>query len=177
MNWIVFHGSSKVANLNLVPVKRFSLIKFLQSIHVHLGERATPLDLMDVDAQSRAASPRPTKTDEEISVTTSSGIKAGTDHSDSIMRTRRAYRWETLMSENQSGRSIFSKGAQAIRDHRWHFWHDENVRKQEYWISWRGRVSQWFGLSPRGRVHWYMGGVSVDVVLEHDGSEARYVKL
>ncbi|KAF8595614.1 hypothetical protein BDV93DRAFT_501109 [Ceratobasidium sp. AG-I] len=139
LNWIIFHGSSK-------------------TLHVHLGDGPSALDLLDVDVQSRVASPRPKNTDDEIGVTTSSGIKAGTDHSDSIMRTRRAYRWETLLSEHPGGRSM--------------------AKKQDYWVSWRGRMSQWFGLSPFGRMHWYTGGVVVDVVSEHDGSEeARYVRL
>lgn len=157
---------------------RASLTDTLQTIHVHLGEGTSPLDLIDVETQGRVASPRPEKSDDDIGVTTSSGIKAGSDHSDSIMRTRRAYRWETLMSENPAGRSIFSKGAHAMRDHRWHFWHEEKTRKQEYRVSWRGRLAQWFGLSPFGHVHWHMGGIGVDVVLEHNElEESRYVKL
>lgn len=81
------------------------------------------------------------------------------------------------MVEDPSGRSMFSKGTQAMRDYPWHFWHDEKAERKEYCISWRGRMSQWFGLSPLRRVHWYRGGMNADVVLEHHESETRYVRF
>ncbi|KAG9120764.1 hypothetical protein FRC07_003616 [Ceratobasidium sp. 392] len=62
LNWIAFASSSK-------------------TIQVHLGNDPLPIDLLDIDKRSRAATPRPADDqDESTSVTISSGIKAGTNH-------------------------------------------------------------------------------------------------
>ncbi|CAE6475333.1 unnamed protein product [Rhizoctonia solani] len=143
LNWVVFAGTSK-------------------AIHVHIGDYSS-FDLEEVDARSRVASSGlQGKGLNSIKANTSSGLKAGTNHSDSIMRTRRAYRWETLMGED-STEPFLLRGLNVLRDHRWHFWHEENRNTEEYRISWRGRLSQWFGLSPVGRLHWHTGGLSVEI--------------
>ncbi|KAG8693317.1 hypothetical protein FRC08_009199 [Ceratobasidium sp. 394] len=95
LHWIAFAGSSK-------------------TIHVHLGSDPSSTHLLGIDKQSRMGSPGATddkdQRDDPTSVTTSSGIKAGTDHSDSIMRTRRGYRWETLYKEGGIDQPLFAKG-------------------------------------------------------------------
>ncbi|QRW03458.1 hypothetical protein RhiLY_02457 [Ceratobasidium sp. AG-Ba] len=161
LNWLAFIGSSK-------------------QIHLHLGNHPSSVDLLFIDKQSRAVTPMPTadQGDDDASVTTSSGIKAGTSHSDSIMRTRRGYRWEALYRQPVANPSFVTKGVNALRDHRWHFWDDEIERKEAYYESWKGKFSQWFGVSPLGRLHWQTNGVGVDVVLDHRGNaQARYVRL
>ncbi|KAF8751875.1 hypothetical protein RHS01_08294 [Rhizoctonia solani] len=72
-----------------------------------------------------------------------------------VMRARRAYRWETLMEDNSIEAS--TRGLSVLRDHRWHFWHEEKKNIEEYQVSWRGKLSLWFGLSPIRRLHWRTG--------------------
>ncbi|KAG8792908.1 hypothetical protein FRC12_004494 [Ceratobasidium sp. 428] len=161
LNWLAFTRSSK-------------------AIRIHLGSNSSPFDLLEIDKWKHSAAPRPfdgQENEDSISVTTSSGIRAGTSHSDSIMRTRRGYRWETMYQESGDDKSLFSKATHALHDHRWHFWHEETEKRKEYWISWRGKLTQWFGLSPLGRLHWQIDGLTADIVLEHDGQEQiRYVR-
>ncbi|CAE6405463.1 unnamed protein product [Rhizoctonia solani] len=154
LNWIVFAGSSK-------------------AIHVHIGEYSSS-DLREVDARSRIPSSVIPEED-FIRATTSSGIKAGTTHSDSIMRARRAYRWETLVGD-KSTQPFLSRGMNALRDHRWHFWHEEKRQYEEYWVSWRGRLAQWFGLSPVANIYWHTGALSVDISLNRVPPEPKYVR-
>ncbi|KAH7318861.1 hypothetical protein B0J17DRAFT_773208 [Rhizoctonia solani] len=154
VNWVVFSGSSK-------------------AIHVHIGEYSS-FDLREVDSRSRI--PFSVMPEEDcIAITTSSGLKAGTAYSDSIMRARRAYRWETLVWD-ESTKPFLSRGINVLRDHRWHFWHEEKRQYEEYRLSLRGRLAQWLGLSPVANIHWHTGGLSVDVSLNKIAPEPRYIR-
>ncbi|ELU39241.1 hypothetical protein AG1IA_06731 [Rhizoctonia solani AG-1 IA] len=118
----------------------------------------------EVDARSRVAPSRLRKEHSgSVGANSSSGLRVGTNHNDSVMRARRAYRWETLMEDNSIEAS--TRGLSVLRDHRWHFWHEEKKNIEEYQVSWRGKLSLWFGLSPIRRLHWRTGGLSVDATL------------
>jgi hypothetical protein len=135
---------------------------------------------MEVDTHSRVASSIHSKdkqvAEDTVTLATSSGIKEGTDYGDSNIRTRRGYHWETLMGDSPVA-PCFSRGIHVLRDHRWHFWHEEKKKSKEYWVSWRGKLAQWFGLSPIAYVYWDTGGLSADVILEKSGRRTRYAQM
>ncbi|GAB1526788.1 hypothetical protein RhiTH_009960 [Rhizoctonia solani] len=142
-----------------------------KAIHVHIGEYSS-FDLEEVDARSRVAPSRLRKEHSgSVGANSSSGLRVGTNHNDSVMRARRAYRWETLMEDNSIEAS--TRGLSVLRDHRWHFWHEEKKNIEEYQVSWRGKLSLWFGLSPIRRLHWRTGGLSVDAALAKHPSQTR----
>ncbi|KAF8704628.1 hypothetical protein RHS03_05839, partial [Rhizoctonia solani] len=113
-----------------------------KAIHVHIGGHSS-FDLEEVDARSRVAPSRLRKEHSgSVGANSSSGLRVGTNHNDSVMRARRAYRWETLMEDNSIEAS--TRGLSVLRDHRWHFWHEEKKNIEEYQVrTVRGVGTDW----------------------------------
>ena len=103
---------------------------------MHLGDDKQELDMEDIDILTQGQS-------------STLGTGGGTDHDDSWIRMRPAYRWEGLLSDppRQGGR----KGHRKLL----------------------GKLGAWLGVTPLWRTGSPSNGISLDVRLE----DGRYVLL
>ncbi|KIK70943.1 hypothetical protein GYMLUDRAFT_66152 [Collybiopsis luxurians FD-317 M1] len=118
LNEAAFRGSSKV-------------------ILFHLGDDKSELDMDGVDLEIQLEGP-----------SSMFGTGGGTDHDDSSIIVRPAYRWEGVLSD-------------TLQHHRW--------RRQNF----TSKMGAWFGITPIWRTGIVSPGVSIDVRLEN----GRYVLL
>ncbi|KAF8961003.1 hypothetical protein BDZ97DRAFT_1830853 [Flammula alnicola] len=107
-----------------------------QAIMFHLGSDRREMDMEDIDVLTQGQP-------------STLGTGGGTDHDDSGIRMRPAYRWEGLLSDP------------LLRGHR------KGHRK------WLGKLGAWLGVTPLWRVGTPSNGISLDVKVE----DGRYVLL
>ncbi|KJA29472.1 hypothetical protein HYPSUDRAFT_32950 [Hypholoma sublateritium FD-334 SS-4] len=107
-----------------------------QAIMFHFGSNRREMDMEDIDMITQGQS-------------STLGTGGGTDHDDSEIQLRPAYRWEGLLNDPpHKGCYIGSR-------------------------KWRGKLGAWLGITPLWRTGAPSNGISLDVKLEND----RYVLL